>query len=275
MLAVKDVKDLRHKQLVFSIVNAVGLILEEDRRQKYPLFLKVEENFLLNFLKAIMNNVNSSFLVSVSGESGSGKTTFVNSVVKSNPIFKNSNVYTPIHCDDYYKDCSKELQLAGNYENLFKTGFSFDTPDAVDLGLLHHHLHQLKSGIPVKSPKYDFVTCKSEPNSTFKKPARLLLGEGLYLLNEVFDDVIDVRVYVYTPFDVIKDRWYKRAFKRGKTGEAADMQFLDVNSCAKKYIRPYMNGCNVIVSGLASPEYIQQISNKIFYTIKNILAVNG
>lgn len=44
---------------------------------------------------------------------------------------------------------------------------------------------------------------------------------------------MDVKVYVFTPLEVIKDRWYRRAAERGKTGTAADLQFADVNKTAQ------------------------------------------
>ena len=54
-----------------------------------------------------------------------------------------------------------------------------------------------------------------------KKPAKVILTEGLYVLNKEVRDIMDVKVYVFTPIEVIKERWYKRAVSRGKTGEAA------------------------------------------------------
>ena len=183
---------------------------------------------------------------------------------------KTEGIYTVIRCDDYYKDTSKELKKAGSYEELFKTGFSFDTPDVIDLDLMKSHLVALKEGLTIRSPRYNFVTCESTPDGDEKTPARVILTEGLYVLNEGIRDIMDVKVFVFTPLEVIKERWYKRAAGRGKTGVAADMQFADVNNTAQKYIRPTYQISDAVINGMVSQEYIQEITDKIFKTLKSI-----
>ena len=133
------------------------------------------------------------------------------------------------------------------------------------------HLIELKNGNTITSPKYDFVTCVSDPNGDIKKPAKVILTEGLYVLNEGVRDVMDVKVYVYTPLEVIKERWYKRAALRGKTGAAADLQFQDVNKTAQQYIRPAYQISDAVINGMVSQEYIQQITDKIFKTLMEIV----
>lgn len=81
---------------------------------------------------------------------------------------------------------------------------------------------------------------------------------------------MDVKVYVYTPLEVIKDRWYKRAALRGKTGKAADLQFQDVNRTAQQYIRPAYQISDAVINGMVSQQYIQDITDRIFNTLKNI-----
>ena len=129
---------------------------------------------------------------------------------------------------------------------------------------------ELKKGKEVVSPRYDFVTCESKSDGDPKKPAKVILTEGLYVLNEGIRDIMDVKVYVFTPLEVLKDRWYKRAALRGKTGAAADLQFQDVNRTAQQYIRPAYQISDAVINGLVSQEYIQQITDKIFNTLKNI-----
>ena len=259
-------------ELVSSIVNALNEILEEDKKEEQPLFLKVKDDFIMNIARRVVQEKEKTFLVGITGESASGKTVFVNNTTQACVKDKIEGVYTVISCDDYYKDTSKELKEAGSYEALFKTGFSFDTPDAINLQLMKEHLIQLKAGKPVVSPKYDFVTCESNPNGEEKKPAKVILTEGLYVLNEEVRDIIDVKVYVFTPLDVIKDRWYKRAVSRGKTGEAADLQYKNVNETAQQYIRPTYQIADCIINGLVSQEYIQVITDKIMKKLVEICA---
>ena len=257
-------------EIISTIVDALKKILEEDKLQPQPLFLKTSENLILNIARKVVLDKKKTFLIGITGESASGKTVFVDNTIKACVKDKREGIYTVIRCDDYYKDTSRELQEAGSYEELFKTGFSFDTPDVIDLDLMKHHLVELKNGNTVRSPKYDFVTCVSDPNGDLKTPAKVILTEGLYVLNEGVRDVMDVKVYVYTPLEVIKERWYKRAALRGKTGAAADMQFADVNKTAQQYIRPAYQISDAVINGMVSQEYIQQITDKIFKTLMEI-----
>ncbi len=260
----------RDMEVISQIVESLKKILEEDKHAEQPLFLKTSENLILNIARMVVQEKKKTFLIGITGESASGKTVFVDNTIKACIKDKKEGIYTVIRCDDYYKDTSKELEEAGSYEELFKTGFSFDTPEAIDLELMKKHLIKLKSGETVVSPKYDFVTCVSDPNGDKKTPAKVVLTEGLYVLNKGLDEIMDVKVYVFTPLEVIKDRWYRRAALRGKTGAAADLQFRDVNKTAQEYIRPNYQIADAVINGMVSQEYIQQITDKIFNTLKNI-----
>ena len=257
-------------ELISVIVDALKKILEEDKKQIQPLFLKISDNLIMNIARMVVQEKKKTFLIGITGESASGKTVFVDNTIKACVKENKEGVYTVIRCDDYYKDTSKELREAGSYEELFKTGFSFDTPDVINLDLMKEHLVQLKSGRQIVSPRYDFVTCESHPDGDVKKPAKVVLTEGLYVLNEGVRDIMDVKVYVYTPLEVIKERWYKRAASRGKTGAAADLQFSDVNATAQKYIRPTYQIADAVINGMVSQEYIQEITDNIFNTLHDI-----
>lgn len=261
----------RHEmELITTIVEALKQIIEEDKQEKQPLFIQISDNFIMNIARKVVQEKKKTFLIGISGESASGKTTFVDNTVKACIKDEIEGIYTVVRCDDYFKDTSKELREAGTYEKLFKTGFSFDTPEVVNLDLMKEHLTTLKKGKSIVSPKYDFVTCVSSPDGEIKKPAKIILNEGLYVLNENVQEIMDIKVYVFTPLNIIKERWFKRAEGRGKTGLAAELQFRDVNKTAQQYIRPTMEISDVIINGLVDVEYIELITDKIFSTIKAV-----
>ena len=257
-------------EVISNIVDTLKEILEEDKKQEQPLFLKVSDDFILNIARKVVQDKKKTFLIGITGESASGKTVFVDNTIEAVVRDKKEGIYTVIRQDDYYKDTSKELQEAGSYDALFKTGFSFDTPEVINLKLMREHLLGLKNGETVVSPHYDFVTCVSDPNGDVKKPAKVILTEGLYVLNEEVRDIMDVKVYVFTPIDVIKERWYKRAVSRGKTGEAADLQFKDVNETAQKYIRPTYQIADCIINGMVDKDYIKVITDKIMARLSEV-----
>ena len=260
----------RDMELITTIVDSLKEILEEDKQQVQPLFLKVADNFIMNIAQKVVQEKKKTFLIGITGESASGKTVFVDNTIDAVVREKKEGIYTVIRQDDYYKDTSKELQEAGSYDALFKTGFSFDTPDVINLSLMKEHLSALKNSETVISPRYDFVTCVSDPDGEVKKPAKVILTEGLYVLNEEVRDIMDVKVYVFTPLEVIKERWYKRAVSRGKTGEAADLQFKDVNKTAQEYIRPTYQIADCIINGMVDKEYIKVITDKIMKKLAEI-----
>ena len=90
------------------------------------------------------------------------------------------------------------------------------------------------------------------------------------MLNPEVRDIMDVKVYVFTPLNVIKERWYKRAVSRGKTGEAADLQFKNVNETAQQYIRPTYQISDCIINGMVDKEYIKVITDKIMRKLGEI-----
>ena len=257
-------------ELITTIVDSLKEILEEDKKEQQPLFLKIADDFILNIARKVVQEKKRTFLIGITGESASGKTVFVDNTIHAVVRDKKEGIYTVIRQDDYYKDTSKELQEAGSYDALFKTGFSFDTPEVINLELMKEHLISLKNSETIRSPQYDFVTCVSDPNGEIKKPAKVILTEGLYVLNEEVRDIMDVKVYVFTPLDVIKERWYKRAVSRGKTGEAADLQFRDVIETAQKYIRPNYQIADCIINGMVDKEYIKIITDKIMHKLAEI-----
>ncbi len=257
--------------LIFKIVEGLKEILEEDKEQKQPLFLTINDQFLIKLVKSIVSKPKDTYLIGITGESASGKTTFVQNAAKAFIREHENSLFTTICCDDYYFDTSVELREAGSYENLFKKGFSLDTPNAINMELMRAHLISLKNLCGVKAPEYDFVTCESRPNKISKKPAKIILNEGLYVLNQNVIDVHDIKVYVFTPFHILKDRWYARAQQRGKVGKAADMQFADVNSTAQVYIRPTMQQADIVINGLSSSEYIEYMTGRILNLIKDIV----
>lgn len=257
--------------IVVEIVECLKKILEEDKQQKHPLFLNVKESVIFNTARRALDNPDFRFLIGIAGESASGKTTFVQNAIRSCIAEERTDLYTIVCCDDYYHDWSKELKAAGSYEAFFAQGYSFDTPKAINLDLMKQHLISLKNGSAVRSPDYNFTTCESFSHGVLKKPSKIIVNEGLYVLNEGIRDIMDIKVYVFTPFEIIKDRWYRRAESRGKTGKAADMQFENVNTTAQTYIRPAMQCADIVMNGVVSSAYIQEMTEKIFRSMDNII----
>ncbi len=267
---IEQAKKIASISKISKILENIREVILKDRKQKQPLILRINEAFIFNIARKAILEKDSTFIISIAGESASGKTTLVHNTAKACVKSDTDSVYCVISCDDYYRDASKELKAAGNYEKLFESGFSFDTPDAIDLDLMKEHLIKLKSGETIYSPEYDFVTCKSTKNKILKKPAKLILNEGLYVLKDLLRDIIDVKIYVYTPFETMKERWFARAESRGKTGVAAQMQFHDVNQTAFRHIRPTMDMADVVINGMTTSAYIEDFVQELINAITSV-----
>ena len=267
---IEQAKKIASMSKISQILENIRGVIAHDKQQKQPLILRINEKFIFNIARKAITEKKSTFIMSIAGESASGKTTLVLNAAKACLKSDTNNIYTVVCCDDYYKDASCELKEAGSYEKLFESGFSFDTPDAMDLNLMKQHLIKLKEGKAISSPAYNFVTCESKLDSVPKNPAKLILNEGLYVLNECLRDIIDVKIYVYTPFEIIKERWFARAQSRGKTGLAAQMQFHDVNQTAFRYIRPTMDIADVVINGMTTQKYIEDIIKELIEAITSV-----
>lgn len=258
-------------EITDAIIKNLEKVIEWDNAQEHPMFLDFKHDFIKKLARKVALTPKRGIIIGVAGESASGKTTLVKNTVKSCIKERKAGIYTVITSDDYFKDTSKELTEAGSYESLFKTGFSFDRPDALNLDLMKKHIIELSKGNPIQSPEYNFVTCESSPDGELKNPAKIILTEGLFTLGTQLRSILDIAVFVYTPHGVIKERWYKRAISRGKTGAAADLQFQKVNSEADTHIRPTINNADIVVNGLVSAEYIESLADKIYKAVNNAL----
>ena len=236
-------------ELVTTIVDALKQILEEDKKQEQPLFLKVEDDFIMNVARKVVHEKKNTFLIGITGESASGKTVFVDNTIEAVVREKKEGIYTVVRCDDYYKDTSKQLIAAGSYDALFKTGFSFDTPDAIDLKLMKEHLLALKNGQTVTSPRYDFITCESKPDGDVKKPAKVILTEGLYVLDESLRDIMDIKVFVDTDADIRFIRRLERdTYERGRDIDSVISQYLNtVKPMHDEFVEPTKKYADIIV----------------------------
>ena len=253
------------------IENKLLEIIDEDMQTSQPIFITVKKGFIHKIAYKLVSNPKERILIGVSGESASGKSTLTSKVLDICLSEKHKNHATLITSDNYYKDASDKLKEAGSYEALFDSGFNLDEPQAVDLDLLKGDLQKIKSGEVIFTPEYNFFTIESIPHKIRKAPAKIILTEGLFVLEEKLRELLDISIYVHTPADIIKERWYKRAITRGKEGKAADMLFDIVNAGAVKYIRPYAKEADIVISGITSEDYIRDVAAKIKEAVRSCL----
>jgi uridine kinase len=156
------------------------------------------------------------FLLGVAGGSGSGKTYFAQAVRER----IGEDLCEIVYQDNFYLDQSKRFDYDGGSVN-------FDHPSSIDFDLLAERLAQLRAGLPVDIPIYDFVTHSRKPAILKIRPKAVIIVDGILIFHSapvrsLFHDLI----FFETPETVRYQRRLERDVKeRGRTPEGVKSQF--------------------------------------------------
>ncbi|MGL6063564.1 MAG: uridine kinase [Fusobacteriaceae bacterium] len=156
--------------------------------------------------------------IGVAGGSGSGKTTVAHNLVKA---FSEEDAIL-VEQDVYYRELS-HLTL----EERALT--NFDHPNAIDFELMGEHLNNLKKGINIERPTYDFKTHSRKLENVLLKPSRIIIVEGIliFAVKEI-RDLFDVKIFVDTDADEMLLRRIERDIKeRGRSFDSVKKQYLN------------------------------------------------
>lgn len=157
-------------------------------------------------------------IIGIAGGTASGKTTVASRLYEETKKYGSVNV---IRIDDYYKDQSN-LSL----EERRKT--NFDHPSAYDKDLLVKHLNDLKKGISINKPTYDFTISTRSDIVEKIEPCNVIIVEGImaFAIPEL-RDMYDIKIFVDTPDDIRFIRRLSRDIeKRGRTVDSVINQYL-------------------------------------------------
>ena len=157
-------------------------------------------------------------IIGIAGGTASWKTTVASRLYEETKKYGSVNV---IRIDDYYKDQSN-LSL----EERRKT--NFDHPSAYDKDLLVKHLNDLKKGISINKPTYDFTISTRSDIVEKIEPCNVIIVEGImaFAIPEL-RDMYDIKIFVDTPDDIRFIRRLSRDIeKRGRTVDNVINQYL-------------------------------------------------
>jgi len=161
----------------------------------------------------------NTVIIGIAGGTASGKTTIAKKVF--NETSKQGTV-SMIKIDDYYKILDHLT-----YEE--RANVNYDHPDAYDIELLTKHLNDLKNGLSIEKPVYDFVNHNRSKEIVEKiEPTNIIILEGILTLAiKELRDICDIKLYVDTPDDI---RFIRRLIRdtqdRGRTLESTVEQYL-------------------------------------------------
>ncbi len=180
-----------------------------------------------------------SVIVGVAGGTGSGKTTIARTIYEQ--LGPDKVAYIP-H-DAYYYDLS-HLPLEERAKR------NFDHPDSLETSLLIEHLKQLREGLHVEIPVYDFATHTRRPETRRVEPRPIILVEGILVFVEPeLRDLMDIRIYVDTDPDI---RFIRRLVRdineRGRTMESVIRQYLEtVRVMHLEFVEPSKRYADIII----------------------------
>jgi uridine kinase len=159
----------------------------------------------------------STIVVGIAGGTGSGKTTLARKVVAALPAGR----ALLLQHDDYYRDRSHLPPAEREVIN-------FDEPEALENDRLAVDLVDLKAGLAVEAPQYDFATHTRRAATRRLEPCAVVVVEGILLFAvPVLRDLFDLRLFVDTADDVRLLRRIERdLLERGRAIESIKAQYL-------------------------------------------------
>ena len=182
-----------------------------------------------------MDNI---LVIGIAGGSGSGKTTLMKRLVER---FGN-NVSVLSH-DNYYKrhdELSFEERAILNY----------DEPGALDTSLMVYQLDQLRHGVAIDCPVYDFAQHNRSDETIHVEPEKVIIVEGIMIfVDPDLRSLMDIKIFVDTDADIRLCRRIKRdVTKRGSSLESVITQYKQtVKPMHEMYVEPSKKFADLVV----------------------------
>lgn len=246
-------------------------ILEYDRKSDSPVFKSIKSDFYKRFMQRLIHNPEKHFLIGISGESASGKTTICNTIKKATQ--RHNMPVEILSADNYFRDISDLIKQHGSFDKLLASGYDVDSPDNFDMEQLYDDLYMLSKGFDVKIPEYlvngtGIVVPKAIP----KKAQKIIVVEGMATMYGKVADLFDIKLFVDISPD-IQEKWfiYRAQTSRNQNEENARKQLAYVREASKKYILPKKDNSDIIINGASSLDYFIQIIDYIYQITNNYI----
>lgn len=178
-------------------------------------------------------------IVGIAGGSGAGKTTVARTIAEK---LGDKNV-AYLSLDWYYKD-----QAALTSEEHAKN--NMDHPRAFDGRLLRSHLEQLRKGISIEVPIYDYDLHARSAETKPLSPKSVAIVEGILVLAmEEIRSILDFKIYVDADPDIRLIRRIERDIKdRNSTYEKTIQRYLStVKPMHDAFVEPSKRYADIII----------------------------
>ncbi len=174
-------------------------------------------------------------MLAIAGDSGTGKTTVTEGLVKA----LGADRITSVGTDDYHRYDREERK---------SKPFTALHPECNYVDIMEYQLRQLSLGQPILKPVYNHDTGKLE-RPEYVQPREFVIVEGLLPLHtKVSRACFDIAVYLDPPED-IRIAWKLRrdTKKRGYTEEQVREELKKREPESEEFIRPQRASADIIV----------------------------
>ena len=160
--------------------------------------------------------MSKNFVIGICGGSCSGKTTFARLLQRELGEDKSALVYQ----DSYYIDQSHRFKEDGGDVN-------FDHPSSIDFDLLAEQLHNLRAGLGIDVPIYNFVSHSREKNTLRVESRPIVIVDGTLLLSQpAIRPCLDDSYFLACPESLrFERRKYRDTHERGRHLDGVIRQF--------------------------------------------------
>ena len=254
--------------LAFYLQTKFKQILAYDKKCESPIFKEVNPTFISRFTRRLINNPSRRFLIGITGESASGKSTICREL--KNIIEQLSMPVSVLSSYNYFNAISALIEKYGSFDNLTDNGYDIDSPDSFQLELLKNDLEELANGYNIMAPRYvPNGTGVSIPNSLKVRSNKVVVVEGIATMYKDVKDVFDIKIYIETENNIRRERFIKRAkAERNQNEENAIKQWEYLLSAGEKYVLPGRDYADFVIDGNSDLKYFDQILEYL-HTITN------
>ncbi|KAJ3189689.1 hypothetical protein HK101_008761 [Irineochytrium annulatum] len=173
---------------------------------------------------SIDGQVRTPYVIGVAGGSASGKTSVAARIIQKLGV----PWVVLLQMDSFYLPLKKEQRDAA-----YRNDYDFDSPNAFDFELLYKTLSNLKQGVKVDVPVYDFSTHSRLDKTTSMYGANVIIFEGIFALYDPHvRSLMDLQLFVDTDADIRLARRLKRDIaERGRDTRGVLEQY-------QKFVKP-------------------------------------
>lgn len=193
-------------------------------------------------------------IIGIAGGTGSGKSTFTNRLRD-----RFAGDIAVVYHDNYYR-CQDDVPFE------VRKKMNYDHPDSLETDLLVKHLTQLKQGIAVDCPVYDYSQHNRSKETVHIEPRPIIVVEGILLLADPrVRDLIDIKIYVEADADErILRRIVRDVKERGRDlDNIVDQYLTTVKPMHYLYVEPTRATADIVINSGMNDVAFDIVQSKI------------